>query len=135
MRCGCPPHVGRGAFPLNDDDRGGGPGGGDGSDGARARRCICNCRAAPVRAPFRCLRNEGDIPVRLKIAGISECIDTGLRCPRVWSMVVVAAQNNFATFDEYGSEGEAHRALGSRIGTLPVRELKLRVVHDDGLAV
>jgi hypothetical protein len=43
-------------------------------------------------------------------------------------MVVVAARDHFATFDEDGTEGEAHRALGSRIGTL--REVKLRLVHD-----
>jgi len=51
----------------------------------------------------------------------------------MWSMVVVAARDHFATFDEDGTEGEAHRTLGSRIGTL--REVKLRLVHDDGLAV
>jgi hypothetical protein len=48
-------------------------------------------------------------------------------------MVVVAARDHFSTFDEDRTECEAHWALGGRIGTL--REIKLRLVHDDGLGV
>ncbi len=41
-----------------------------------------------------------------------------LRAVVVRSVVVVAARDDFAAFDEYGTEGEAHRAFGRRIGAL-----------------
>lgn len=47
----------------------------------------------------------------------------------VRSVVVVAARDDFAALDEDGAEGEAHRALGRRIGAL--REVELRLAHDD----
>ena len=45
-------------------------GGGGGIDGgARATEGgVCNCRYAPAGVPCCCLRREGDMPVRLKVA-------------------------------------------------------------------
>ena len=63
--------------------------------------------------------------------GLAMSARAHLRAVVMWSMMVVAARDHFATFDEDGAEGKAHRALGSRIGTL--REVKLGLVHDDGL--
>ena len=45
---------------------------------------VCYWKDGAARArPRFCMRKEGEMPVRLKIACISACIDTGLRCPRV----------------------------------------------------
>ena len=56
-----------------------------------------------------------------------------LRAVVVRSVVVVAARDDLPAFDEDGAEGEAHRTLGRRIGTLG--EVELRLAHDDGLLV
>ena len=56
-----------------------------------------------------------------------------LRAVVVRSVVVVAARNDLAAFDEDGAEGKAHRTLGRRIGALG--EVELRLAHDDGLLV
>jgi len=131
-------HIARGAGPLNTFGR---EGGGVGGCARATDDGVCNdcggeglTAPEPVRAPCCCLRKEGDMPVRLNMACISVCIDTGLRCPRVrtsapsvGSVVVVAARDDFATFDEHGAEREAHGALGGRIGAL--REVELRLVH------
>jgi hypothetical protein len=71
------------------------------------------------------------VHLRVHRYGLAMSARAHLRAVVMRSMVVVAARDHFATFDEDGTEGEAHRALGSRIGTL--REVKLRLVHDDGL--
>ena len=52
-----------------------------------------------------------------------------LRAVVVRAVVVVAARDDLAALDEDGAEGEAHRALGRRIGAL--REVELRLAHDD----
>ena len=46
-------------------------------------------------------------------------------------VVVVAALNDLAAFDEDRAEHEAHRALRYRISAL--REVELRLVHDNQL--
>ena len=56
---------------------------------------------------------------------------THLSAVVVRSVVIVAARDHFSAFDEDGTEGEAHRALGCRIGAL--REVELGLAHDDGL--
>ena len=56
-----------------------------------------------------------------------------LRAIVVRSVVVVAARDDLAAFDEDGAKGEAHRALGCRIGALG--KVELRLAHDDGLLV
>jgi hypothetical protein len=68
------------------------------------------------------------MPVRLKIACISACIDTSLRCPRahvaavvVRPVVVVAARDGL---DEGRAGCEARRALRGRVGA--PREVELR---------
>ena len=45
----------------------------------------------------------------------------------VRSVVVVAARDDLAAFDEHRAEREAHRALRRRVGAL--REVELRLVH------
>jgi len=47
----------------------------------------------------------------------------------VRSVVVVAARDDLAAFDEDSAEREAHRALRCRICAL--REVELRLVHDN----
>lgn len=49
----------------------------------------------------------------------------------VRSVMVVAARDDLAAFDEDRTEREAHRALRCRIGAL--REVELRLVHDNRL--
>jgi hypothetical protein len=73
------------------------------------------------------------VHLRVHRYGLAMSARAHFRAVVMRSMVVVAARDHFAALDEDGTEGEAHRALGSRIGTL--REVKLRLVHDDGLAV
>ena len=75
---GCPSRAAKGASLINSRRRVGGGGGRDSWEG----HGVCNCGGAPARAPY-CLRKDGDMPVRLKMACISACIDTGLRFPRV----------------------------------------------------
>jgi len=76
---------------------------------------------------------ENRVHLRVHRYGLAMSARAYLCAVVMWSMVIVAARDHFATFDEDGTESEAHRALGSRIGTL--REVKLRLVHGGGIAV
>jgi len=77
---------------------------------------------------------EDRMHLRVHRYGLAMSARAHLRAVVMRAVVVVAARDHFATFDENGTEGKAHRAFGSRIGTL--REVKLRLVHDEliGLA-
>ena len=76
---------------------------------------------------------EDGVHLRVHGHGLAVPARAHLRAVVVRSVVVVAARNDLAAFDEDGAEGKAHRTLGRRIGALG--EVELRLAHDDGLLV
>ena len=60
------------------------------------------------------------VPVRLNMACISMCIDTGLRASRVRTSALSSGVGScsHSSFDEHGSKREVHRALGVCVGAL-----------------
>ena len=110
----------------------------------RGRPCKAWCLQRRWRAGSRTLallaergrharEAEDRVHLRVHRYGLAVPARAHLRAVVVRAVVVVAARDDFAAFDEDGAECEAHRALGRRIGAL--REIELRLVHDDGLLV
>ena len=76
---------------------------------------------------------EYGVHLRVHRHGLAVPARAHLAAVVVGSVVVVAARDDFAAFDEHGAEREAHRALGGRVGALG--EVELCLVHFVGFWV
>jgi hypothetical protein len=74
-------------------------------------------------------RHAGEAEYGMHRYGLAVPARAHLGAIAVREVVVVAARDDLAAFDEDGIEREAHRALRRRIGAL--REVELRLVHDN----
>jgi hypothetical protein len=94
----------------------------------RRRACAC-ARALLLLAEGGRHAGEAENRVHLRVHryGLAVPARAHFGAVVVRSVVVVAARDYLAAFDEDGAEGEAHRALGGRVGAL--RKVELRLVH------